>query len=355
MKKLSVCLIVKNEEPVLARCLSCAVRFADELIVVDTGSADRSVGIAKEYTPLVYLHPWRNSFAEARNYSYSKASGDYVMWLDADDVVTEENIARLRLLKEETEADVIFTMYGSQSETGLTDCILRDRIIRRSVFTEWRYDVHEGIPIDPAWKRRYQTGIWIHHKKEVVNEPERNMDIFHGLLSAGKTLEPFEKANLVKEYALHGKTEEAQLLFRELLPSDAGYEYAFTFLMRDLLRTEQWQACMALITETDRHLRPASLSFFAKGRCAEALGDEKLAEELYYRAMTVQEDPFRLNIRFTGYNDYFPLLRLAMLAEKRGERAEALRLLNRAGSAYPNAKEWQRMRLVFLLCPVNSK
>ena len=71
MKKLSACMIVKNEEPVLRRCLDCVAQFADELIVVDTGSTDRSMEIAREYTPHVYLHPWQNSFAEARNYAYS--------------------------------------------------------------------------------------------------------------------------------------------------------------------------------------------------------------------------------------------------------------------------------------------
>ena len=100
---LSVCLIVKNEEPVLRRCLACAVQFADELIVVDTGSTDNSAAIAREYTPYVYLHPWQNSFAEARNYSYSKATGDYIMWLDADDVVTDENIGKINRLKEEVD------------------------------------------------------------------------------------------------------------------------------------------------------------------------------------------------------------------------------------------------------------
>jgi glycosyltransferase involved in cell wall biosynthesis len=65
---LSVCLIVKNEERVLGRCLSAAVQFADELIVVDTGSTDRSRDIAREYTNLVFSEPWQNSFARARNF-----------------------------------------------------------------------------------------------------------------------------------------------------------------------------------------------------------------------------------------------------------------------------------------------
>ncbi|MBQ7370763.1 MAG: glycosyltransferase [Blautia sp.] len=67
--KLSVCLIVKNEERVLGRCLFCALQIADELIVVDTGSTDQSREIALEYTDLVYDHPWQDNFAEARSFA----------------------------------------------------------------------------------------------------------------------------------------------------------------------------------------------------------------------------------------------------------------------------------------------
>ena len=92
---LSVCLIVKNEERVLGRCLSAAVQFADELIVVDTGSTDRSREIAREYTDLVFSEPWQNSFARARNFAASKAGCDHVMWLDADDVFGPDDIRKL--------------------------------------------------------------------------------------------------------------------------------------------------------------------------------------------------------------------------------------------------------------------
>ena len=75
--KLSVCLIIKDEERVLGRVLSAAVQFADELIVVDTGSKDKSIEIAREYTDCVFSEPWQNSFARARNFAASKATGAY--------------------------------------------------------------------------------------------------------------------------------------------------------------------------------------------------------------------------------------------------------------------------------------
>ena len=64
---LSVCMIVKDEELVLERCLSCVEKFADEIIVVDTGSKDKSVAIAKKFTEKVYEIKWENSFCKARS------------------------------------------------------------------------------------------------------------------------------------------------------------------------------------------------------------------------------------------------------------------------------------------------
>lgn len=350
ISRLSVCLIVKDEEPVIRRCLSAVSRIADELIVVDTGSADRTAEIAKEYTPYVYLHLWQNSFAEARNYSYSKATGDYIMWMDADDVVSEENIARFNTLKAEgTDADVIFTLYKEYSESGLTNYILRDRIVKRSVFRKWLYDVHEAIPTQPEWKRSYRPDLEIIHKKEHVNDPERNMGIFARLLEARKPLEPFEKANLVKEYSLHEKAEEALSLFRELRASDAGYEYALVFLVQALLRAERWEDCLGVIGEAEGHFLPTAQMIFSKGRCMEALGDEQRAEELYRGAMAVTENSLPLSIRFTGYSDYYPYLRLAAMAKNSGDLKKALCLLRCAGKAYPGDNEWLLMSIAFLL------
>lgn len=84
-KKLSACLIVKNEESNLDRCLSSIKNIVDEIIIVDTGSTDKTKEIAIKYTDKIYDFTWNDSFADARNYSVSKATGDWIIVLDADE------------------------------------------------------------------------------------------------------------------------------------------------------------------------------------------------------------------------------------------------------------------------------
>ena len=96
---ISLCMIVKNEEKVLERCLKSVSEFVDEIIIVDTGSEDKTREIAGKFTKKVYDFPWRDDFAAARNEAFSRATMDYCMWLDADDVVTDENRKRICCLK----------------------------------------------------------------------------------------------------------------------------------------------------------------------------------------------------------------------------------------------------------------
>lgn len=96
--KLSVCLIVKNEEQMLAKCLQ-SVQQADEIIICDTGSTDKTVEIALQYTPHVFTdYTWNDNFAEARNHAKSKATGDYILSIDADETLSENGIKLIRKL-----------------------------------------------------------------------------------------------------------------------------------------------------------------------------------------------------------------------------------------------------------------
>jgi tetratricopeptide (TPR) repeat protein len=95
---LSLSMIVKNEENNIAKCLMSVRPIADEMIVVDTGSSDRTREIAKALGAQLYDFPWTGDFAAARNFSLSKASGEWVLSLDADEVVSERDHARLKEL-----------------------------------------------------------------------------------------------------------------------------------------------------------------------------------------------------------------------------------------------------------------
>jgi tetratricopeptide (TPR) repeat protein len=96
----SLCMIVRNEEPNLKACLESAADLVDEIVVVDTGSTDRSRDIALEFGARVFDFPWVNSFAAARNESLRHATGDWILWLDADERITEPNRDKLRRLLE---------------------------------------------------------------------------------------------------------------------------------------------------------------------------------------------------------------------------------------------------------------
>jgi len=92
---ISLCMIVKNEERVLGSCLASAKDAFTEVIVVDTGSTDRTIEIAKEHGADVYEHPWENSFSVVRNHSLSYARGAWLMWLDADDTISRDTAFRI--------------------------------------------------------------------------------------------------------------------------------------------------------------------------------------------------------------------------------------------------------------------
>ncbi len=115
MPTISLCMIVKNEEMNIARCLGSMAGLVEEIIVVDTGSADRTVEIVSNYTSKIYLYPWNDDFSDARNYSLSKASMDYCMWMDADDILKEDQKDKFLELKESLspDTDIVMMKYNT--------------------------------------------------------------------------------------------------------------------------------------------------------------------------------------------------------------------------------------------------
>lgn len=95
-ERISLCMIVRNEADTIERCLRSAAPAVDELIVVDTGSTDDTVRIARRYGAVVFSAEWEDDFAAARNVGLERATGDWILVLDADEELAEDAPERLR-------------------------------------------------------------------------------------------------------------------------------------------------------------------------------------------------------------------------------------------------------------------
>ncbi len=104
---ISLCMIVKNEEKFLPRCLESVKGHVDEIIIVDTGSTDSTIEIAKRYNAKIYHHPWENSFSKARNYSLKYATCEWILILDADEEIDKKDAHKLKDVIKENSVDII--------------------------------------------------------------------------------------------------------------------------------------------------------------------------------------------------------------------------------------------------------
>ena len=155
MITISLCMIVKNEERVLKRCLDSVRDLVDEIIIVDTGSTDATKRIAAGYTDKIYDLTWNDDFSAARNFAFSKATKEYIYSADADEVLSEENRRRFRLLKETLlpEIEIVQMKYGNQLQNGTVynfDEEYRPKLFRRLRSFVWEEPIHETVRLEPV-------------------------------------------------------------------------------------------------------------------------------------------------------------------------------------------------------------
>ena len=189
MITISVCMIVKNESNILARCLDSLVTIWDELIIVDTGSTDNTMELAGAYTDKVYEFKWTGDFSEARNFALSKATCDYIYTADADEILEGDNIDRFLALKAclDDTTDVVQMYYGNQLDKGTVynfDKELRPKLFKRLRPIRFMDPVHETLDLD---FKIINTDIVITHKPEGIHSG-RDLDIFARMIREGQTI-----------------------------------------------------------------------------------------------------------------------------------------------------------------------
>ena len=218
MITLSLCMIVKNEHDTLGRCLNCVKDIADEIIIVDTGSTDDTKEIALKYTNKVYDFKWVYDFAKARNFSFSKATKDYIMWLDADDIILEEDREKLKILKKilTPDIDMVLLKYNlNLDEHGIPALsFYRERIVKRSKGYEWISPIHEVIPRSG---KILKENIAITHKKLHPSDPTRNITIFEKMIEKGVELDSRQTFYYARELMYAKRYEESIKEYNKLL------------------------------------------------------------------------------------------------------------------------------------------
>lgn len=345
MATISLCMIVKNEEKHIARCLDSVAGLVDEMIIVDTGSTDRTVEIVSGYTPKVYSHPWTDDFADARNYSFSKATMDYCMWMDADDVLEETEKEKFLQLKQSLSSDtdiVMMKYHTSFDEAGMPSfSYFRERWIRNSSRYRWAGAVHEVIP--PNGKVLY-SDIAICHRKTGAGDPDRNLRIYRKMLAEGKVLEPRQQYYYGRELYYHGQYEEAVSVFEQFLLSPEGWIEnkieACSICAGCYLRLGKEQAALTTLLRSMSFDLPRAELCCEIGKYFLEHGNYHIAVYWYEAALHTPRNEYAGGFVLPDCYDYVPLLQLCVCYDKMGDRQKAKEYNERAGACKPYSKAY---------------
>lgn len=220
----SLCMIVRDEEAVLAGCLESVTGLFDEVVVVDTGSQDSTREIAEAYGARVYDFAWCDDFSAARNASFSHATGDFLFWLDADDVLTEENREKFLRMKAELTptTDVILMQYetGFDEDGKATFTFLRERLIRRTLPHTWCGAVHEILSYEGREEIR---NIAVTHRSKKTVYSDRNLRIYRRLAAQGVAFTARDLFYFGRELFYHGEDREAKGTLTSFLARPDGW------------------------------------------------------------------------------------------------------------------------------------
>lgn len=209
---ISLVMIVKNEEADLPECLESVAGFVDEMVVVDTGSTDRTVEIAESFGAKVVRFEWTGSFADARNISLEHATGDWCLWLDADERIHEGDAPRLRELARMTWHEtfqMLETNFTTSEESGgAGQTHLTKRMWRNRPWYRFEGIIHEQLSQSfPSHlpERNLLPGVRIDHygymkeRRFERGKIERNIKLLEQELAESPS--PFTYYNLGAEYS----------------------------------------------------------------------------------------------------------------------------------------------------------
>ncbi len=343
---LTLCMIVKDEEEMLPKCLAAVAPAVDEIIIVDTGSTDRTIEIAKEFGAEVIEQPWTGSFSDARNTSFEHATSDWIIYLDADEVLVADDVERLRGLTGRVWREAFYlveTSYTGELGDGGAVTNVAMRVFRNRPHYRFEGRLHEQIaPSLPTYaiSRLEQSSVRVDHYgylgavRDAKEKSRRNLELLKAQ-QAESAPSAFIHFNLGTEYAVIGDHRSALTEFERALSlarttGEEDHDYIPALVHRlvtalnacgrpqeAISRAEDGLARFPGFTDLVFHQAFASLS----------LGRDDDAITYWERCIQMGDGPSRYGAA-VGAGTHRPRIALAELYTRRGELDRARELLD---------------------------
>jgi tetratricopeptide (TPR) repeat protein len=350
MPKVSACLIVKDEAACLAGCLRSVRGVVDEIIVIDTGSTDETVEIARAEGAKVARITWRGDFAAARNAALDQATGDWIFVLDADEELDDTSASAVRTAVSDPAAEAywvrIVSYLGDSPDDQLTVENLYPRLFRRRLAYRFAGDIHEQIlpALTSAGAEVRTSAITLLHYGYLVpvvtsrGKIARNITMLEGALKKHPH-DPYHWFNLGTEHLRDRRPADAERAFRKslkLLGTKAPRYLSvivrnLTLALRDQRKDKE---TLELLRQYQTRFPDYTDLHYFEGLVRADLFDWDGVETVMRRALTLGEAPSDDYLVLRGAGTTLPLVWIAIAKMERGE--DAVLALQTAADAVPH-------------------
>lgn len=330
---ITLVMIVRDEEAVLPRCLESVKGAVDEIVIVDTGSKDRTVEIARRYTPRVYHYPWGGDFAAARNFALTKADGGWILSLDADEeLVPAGGDLRTLIAKKDGHEAFFLPLYnqaGKQEDGSPGQYHYVLRFFRNSSGYRFQGSIHEQVAVTHPEKAGVAKGPLIRHYAGTGRERNRKRGRNLKLLqrAAGELSGPFRQYYLGVEWLALDRPERALPCFEQALRqlTDAHLLFRLPALhhrLACLTHLNRLDEAICLCLEESRRYPFYSDIFFAGGLLLEAKGEFAAAIKWFQEALQCGRPP-ALFYHQEGAESFLSYYHLGHCHEQMGDHRRA--------------------------------
>ncbi len=310
MKTLNLVMIVKNEERCLERCLSSVKDLVDDMIIVDTGSNDRTKQIAASFNAMIYDYIWKNDFSDARNFALSKSNSDWNLVLDADEYLAQgrrEDITSFLNNVNQLGAIQIRNAYMDHGEVSY-GIDYTTRLIPKNI--NYIGKVHEQV--DSELSRIFLPLSFEHDGYLIPNKAERNLPLLLEELSSNSN-DTYYLYQVASTLANMKKYSEAmnyyRLFYKQVETSSNYYKKGTIRYIYNLIELDLFEEALIVIDEVSKDLNKyADFNFmcgifYMKLVLSDTIkyqGYLSLIEKSYLRCLEIGEVPIHRGIYGCG-------------------------------------------------------